>query len=315
VLSQAPAAGTELDRGNRVTIVVVSGPGRTNVPTVVGLSVTRALVRLQEADLKGDTVRIASPQPKDRVLRQKPVPGTDAPKDSTVVLTVSKGPRTVVVPSVIGSTQSSATSTLRKAGFKVSPQQVPAADPRGIVVAQKPAPSARAPKGTAVTINVSQGPGTTTGSTTTTPTTTQAPVGRAIPNVVGLPQREALTRLQGAGFRVSSYPASSTRPRGAVVSQRPAGGTRAQPNSTVRIDVSLGSGPRPLRTVPDLTGMTEQEAKQRVVELGFTVRSVDRSVADPAQQDVVVDQKPVAGRRASAGSQIALVIGRLPTAS
>ena len=313
VLSQAPAAGTELDRGNRVTIVVARGPGRTEVPKVVGLAVTRALVRLQEADLKGKTVRIASRQPRDRVLRQDPAPGTDVRKDSTVGLTVSKGPRTVQVPSVIGSTQSSATSTLQKAGFKVAIEEIQANQPQGIVVTQKPAPAARAAKGSVVTISVSRGPGATTGTTTTAPTTTQAPSGRAIPNVVGLSQREALARLHGAGFRVNSYPASSTRPRGTVVSQRPAGGSRAAPDSVVRIDVSLGSGPRPLRTIPDVTGMPEQEAKQRLVEVGFTVRSVYRSVSDAAEAGIVVDQEPAAGGQASAGSQITLVVGRAPS--
>jgi beta-lactam-binding protein with PASTA domain len=318
VLSQAPAAGTELDRGNRVTIVVARGPGRTDVPRVVGFPVTRALVRLQEADLKGKTVRIASRQPKDRVLRQDPAPGTDARKGSTVGLTVSKGPRAVQVPSVIGSTQSSATSTLQKAGFKVAVEEIQATEPLGIVVRQKPAPSARAAKGSVVTISISRGPGTTTGATTTTaptttaPTTTQAPTGRAIPNVAGLPQRDALARLQGAGFRVNSYPASSTRPRGTVVSQRPAGGTRAAPNSVVRIDVSLGAGPRPLRTIPDVTGMPEQEAKQRLVDVGFTVRSVSQTVSDSAQVGVVLAQRPAAGGQASAGSQIILTVGRVP---
>lgn len=313
VLSQAPAAGTELDRGNRVTIVVARGPGRTEVPKVVGLAVTRALVRLQEADLKGKTVRIASRQPRDRVLRQDPAPGTDVRKDSTVGLTVSKGPRTVQVPSVIGSTQSSATSTLQKAGFKVAIEEIQANQPQGIVVTQKPAPAARAAKGSVVTISVSRGPGATTGTTTTAPTTTQAPSGRAIPNVVGLSQREALARLHGAGFRVNSYPASSTRPRGTVVSQRPAGGSRAAPDSVVRIDVSLGSGPRPLRTIPDVIGMPEQEAKQRLVEVGFTVRSVYRSVSDAAEAGIVADQQPAAGGQASAGSQITLVVGRAPS--
>lgn len=316
VLSQAPAAGTELDRGNSVTIVVARGPGRTEVPRVVGLSVTRALVRLQAEDLKGKTVRIASRQPKDRVLRQDPAPGTDVPKNSSVGLTVSKGPRTVPVPSVIGATQSSATSTLQKAGFKVAVEEVQATQPRGIVVTQKPAPSKPAVKGSVVTIRISRGPGTTTGATTTTaPPTTQAPSGPAIPNVVGLPQRVALARLHGAGFRVNSYPASSTRPRGTVLSQRPAGGTRAPPDSVVRINVSLGSGPRPLRTIPDVTGMPEKQAKQRLVELGFTMRSVYRTVSDSEQAGVVIDQKPAAGGRASAGSQIILSVGLLPATS
>ena len=305
VLSQAPAAGTELDRGESVTVVVARGPGRTEVPRVVGLSVAQALVRVQEADLKGRTARVASRQPKDRVLRQVPAPGRDVRKDSTVTLTVSNGPRAVPVPSVIGSTQSSATSDLRRAGFKVAAKEIQASEPRGTVVTQTPAPATRAARGSVVTISVSSGPATTTG-----PTTTQPPSGRAIPNVVGLSQRDAVARLQSAGFRVDSYPADSSRPRGTVISQRPEGGKRASPSSRIRIDVSLGSGERPLRTIPDVIGRTENEAKQMLVELGFTVRSVDRPAADSSQRGAVLAQEPAAGGRASAGSQIVLSIGQ-----
>jgi serine/threonine-protein kinase len=78
----------------------------------------------------------------------------------------------------------------------------------------------------------------------------------------------------------------------------------------VRISVSLGSGPRPLRTIPDVTGMAENEAKQTLVGLGFTVRSVDQPAADRSQIGIVIEQTPAPGGQASAGSQITLSVGR-----
>jgi beta-lactam-binding protein with PASTA domain len=307
VLSQAPAAGTKLDRGEPVTIVVARGPGRSQVPRVVGLSAARALVRLQAAGLKGRTVKAASRRPKDQVLEQSPAPGTELKNGSVVVLTISKGPRTSTVPSVAGITEASAKSTLEGLGYKVAVTRVQSSQPRGFVVSQKPAAGTRAAKGTVVTINVSQGP-----TATTTPTTPTRPPGKPIPDVVGLAQRVAVARLQSAGFRVDSYPTASTRPRGAVVTQRPAGGTRAGSTSLVRIGVSLGSGRRPLRTVPDVVGMTEAQAKQALVETGFTVRSIDRPAADSSEKDVVLDQRPAAGGSVSAGSQVLITVGRLP---
>ena len=304
VLSQAPAAGTELDRGKPVTIVVASGPGRSQVPRVVGLSATKALVRLQAAGLKGRTVKVASRRPKDQVLKQSPAPGTELRKGSAVVLTTSKGPRTGTVPSVVGITEAAARSTLEGLGYKVAVAKVQSSQPRGSVVSQDPAAGTRTAKGTVVTINVSQGP-----TTTTTPT---RPPGKPIPSVVGLPQREAVARLQNAGFKVNSYPVASTRPRGTVITQRPAGGTRAAPSSLVRIDVSLGSGERPLRTVPDVVGMNEAQAKQALVDAGFTVQSVDTPAPDRSQKDVVLEQRPAAGTSAPAASQVTLTVGRLP---
>jgi len=307
VLSQAPEAGTKLDRGEPVTIVVARGPGRSQVPRVVGLSAARALERLQAAGLKGRTVKVASRRPRDQVLKQSPAPGTEVKTDSVVVLTTSKGPRTGTVPSVVGITEASARSTLEGLGYKVAVTRIQSSQPRGFVVSQEPTAGARAAKGTVVTINVSQG-----ATTTTTPTTPTRPPGTRVPNVVGLAQRVAVARLQSAGFRVDSYPARSPRPRGTVTAQGPPGGARAVPKSVVRIDVSLGSGRRPLRTVPDVVGMTETQAKQVLVQAGFTVRSVDQAAADSSEKDVVLDQRPAAGGSRPAASQVIIVVGRFP---
>jgi serine/threonine-protein kinase len=307
VLSQAPEAGTELDRGEPVTILVARGPGQSQVPSVVGFTAAQALVRLQAAGLRGRTVKVASRRPRDEVLEQSPAPGTEVKNDSVVVLTTSRGPRTGTVPSVVGIREAPARSTLEGLGFKVAVTRAQSSQPRDVVVSQQPAAGTRAARGTVVTITVSKGP-----TTTTTPTTPTRPPGRRIPNVVGLAQRVAVARLQSAGFRVDSYPAASTRPRGTVIAQRPAGGTRAAPSSVVRIDVSLGSGRRPLRTVPDVVGMTESQAKRVLVQTGFTVRSVDQAAADRSEKDIVLDQRPAAGGSATAASQVVIVVGRFP---
>ena len=72
VLSQAPAAGTKLDKGSRVTIVSARGSVIVGVPNVVGLSASKAFARLQGAGLKGTTNAVSSKQPRDTVLSQSP---------------------------------------------------------------------------------------------------------------------------------------------------------------------------------------------------------------------------------------------------
>lgn len=291
------------------TVVVTRAATQVEVPRVVGLAVDDAVARLASSGLKSSITRVASRRPSDRVLRQEPPPGTRVERGGSVLLTVSRGLGGVRVPRVTGLTEAAATARLDGLGFDVSVSRIPSRRPKGIVIAQEPRPGTRVPRGSVVGINVSRGPTTTTPTTTAT-TTTQPLTGRPVPNVVGLAQREAVARLQGAGFRVDSYPAASSRPRGTVLAQRPAGGTRASPSSRVRINVSLGSGQRPLRTIPDVTGMPENEAKQRLVEVGFTVRSVDQPAADSSERGVVLAQTPAPGGRASAGSQIVLSVGR-----
>jgi serine/threonine-protein kinase len=305
VLSQDPVAGTELDRGEQVTINVASGPRTVDVPEVVGLSVAQALVRLQAAKFKGKTTEISSPQPAGRVVRQSPAGGEQAEKGSTVVLTVSKGSKLVAVPDVTGLTEASATAALTRLGFRLSVSRISAQQAKGTVVSQVPRGGTKAPKRSVVGLNVSTGPSTTGGST---PRVT-------VPNVVGSGQGDAVARLEAAGLRVDTFPASSSRPRGTVISQEPSAGARVPPRSKVRLNVSLGSGTRPQRVVPDVTGMNESQARRTLFGVGFTVRTVDSPATDPSQQGVVLKQSPVAGSRKPAGSQVVIYVGRLPAPS
>lgn len=314
VVSQAPAADTKLKHGGRVTIVAARGRTTAGVPNVVGLSSAKAFTRLQAAGLKGKAQLVTSKQPKDTVLRQAPAARSQAPKGSTVLLTVSRGKGTVAVPRVVGLTQAQATAKLTALGFRTRISRIPSAKTAGLVISQVPVQGTKAARGAIVGLDVSDGPATTTNSTTTTTTTTSTtttptPPGTKIPNVVGMGQLQAMTRLQAAGFRVDSYPAASNRPRGLVVSQRPPAGSRAPQKSVVRINVSLGPGQRPLRVVPDVVGKSELEAKRILAKVGFTVRTVSQATESSATGTVVVDQKPPAGNRAPAGSQVLIYLG------
>lgn len=300
VLSQDPPAGTKLDSGGQVTIVVARGPSTVSVPNVVGLADDQALIRLQSAGLKGRTVKLASTKPKDQVIRQLPPGGSQAKKDSTVVLTVSTGPSLVKVPTVRGLTEASATATLDRLGLRLSVSRIPSKQPKGIVISQEPPPGTKVPKGSIVGINVSTGSGAAAG-------------GVAVPDVVGLSQVDAADRIEQAGLKVDSFPVASSKPRGTVVSQLPAGGTEVPPRSTVRINVSLGAGARPKRAVPDVIGQAEADARRTLIEAGFTVQTVDQPTADPAENGTVVKQKPTGGQQAAAGAQIVIYVGRLPS--
>ena len=314
VLSQAPAAGTQLKQGGRVTIVSARGSVIVGVPDVVGLSVAKAFARLQAVGLKGKTKPVASKRPKDTVLSQSPAAEGRAKKGSVVLLTISKGSGSVTVPRVVGLTEAQATAKLDALGLRSRISRIPSTKPAGLVISQVPAQGTTAQRGSVVGMNVSDGPATTTTSTkptttTNTTTTTPTPTGASVPNIVGMGQSQAIARLQAAGFRVDSYPAASNRPRGLVVTQRPPAGARAPRGSLVRINVSLGPGRRPLRVVPDVVGKTEAQAKRVLAQVGFTVRTVSQATESSAAGTVVVDQKPPAGNRAPAGSQVLIYLG------
>lgn len=236
VLSQAPTAGTELERSQQVTIIVARGPSTVEVPNVVGLSAVQALVRLQAANLKGRNVQIQSVQPKGRIIRQAPAGGSEAKKNATVVLTVSKGSKPVTVPPVIGLTEAAATATLTRLGLRLSVSRIAATQPKGIVTSQQPAAGTRAQKGSIVGLNVSTGP-TTTGATGQRPR-------RTVPDTVGQDETVARRALVTAGFAVRAVdqPAADPSQEGIVLRQKPAGGDRVPPHSQVVVYVGRASG-------------------------------------------------------------------------
>ena len=103
--------------------------------------------------------------------RQVPSGSSTATKGSTVNLSVSNGPQTLLLPDVSGQTQADATATLKAAGFKVSvtKQNTDVQTFDGVVLSQDPAGNTQQDPSTIVTLFV--GVYVPTG-TTTTPTTT-----------------------------------------------------------------------------------------------------------------------------------------------
>ena len=309
VLSETPPAGAELDRGEQVTIIVARGPSTIEVPNIVGLSVAEAYTRLEAVGLKGKAAQVASTEPKGRIVKQAPGGGSEVTKKSTILLSVSNGPAPVIVPSVTGKSETDAKAALAKRGLLSGSSRVASSKPVGTVITQQPAPGSKVQKGSVVALSVSGG----STPTTTGPSLTPPKGVVVVPRVVGKGQSAAAINLENKGLKVDSYPVASSRPRGTVVSQRPAGGTKVPSGSRVRINVSLGAGPRPTRAVPDVTGQNERAARQTLILVGFTVRTIDRPATNPADNGIVLDQKPAAGKRAPAGSQILIYVGRAPT--
>ena len=92
VVAQEPDAGTKLDRGEQVAILVARGRATVQVPKVVGLPVAKAFERLQAKGLRGraePVTTIAGTQAPGIVVRQSPASFDRAPRGSTVALGVS----------------------------------------------------------------------------------------------------------------------------------------------------------------------------------------------------------------------------------
>jgi eukaryotic-like serine/threonine-protein kinase len=178
VISTDPTAGTELQVGSPVTVVVSSGPQQVAVPEVTGSSEAEAKSALKAAGLKLGTVnqQSSNEQAAGTVLVQSPVAGTQLAAGQAVNLTVAQAPKEVAVPEVLGQNETQAAAALGRAGFNPKSVSRTVSDPKqvGIVLKQSPSGGSMAPRGATVTIAVGALAQTGTGTTTTTtpPTTT-----------------------------------------------------------------------------------------------------------------------------------------------
>lgn len=132
------------------------------VPRVLDLSEAKARQKLTAA---GFRPRMDSDRPSPSVARgmviwQDPPPGMVLPPNTVVQLVLSAGPAPVAVPDLIGFSLSSAERILRTAGMqRGSVDTVRGPQEAGVVLATRPAPGNGRPRGTAVDLVVSGGPG------------------------------------------------------------------------------------------------------------------------------------------------------------
>ena len=122
VISSDPEAGTEVEEGTEVMIVISLGKDQAKVPELRNKSASEAEAALKDAGLAGS----ASEEYSDSVeaglvISQSIDAGEKVDKGTTVSYVVSKGPETkyVTVPNLVGKTRSAAEKALRDAGLSV----------------------------------------------------------------------------------------------------------------------------------------------------------------------------------------------------
>lgn len=187
------------------------------------------------------------------------------------------------VPAVTSQPLDVAVSRIEEAGFKTDIVNQANEAPRGIVFAQRPTAGTELEEGSTVTILTSKGPATV-----------------AVPNAVGLPEQQARDRMAAAGLEVQVFEVFSDDPEGTVVAQNPGSGERVSKDSSVRLNVSKGSG---LVDVPSLVGQQQADAQAQLADLGLEANVFRVPSIEPA--GTVVAQNPVGGQ-ARLGSAVRL---------
>jgi beta-lactam-binding protein with PASTA domain/tRNA A-37 threonylcarbamoyl transferase component Bud32 len=264
------------------------------VPFVEGMPEQQARERLDRAGFNVETRRGATTEfPPGIVFEQNPREGTRLAKGETVEIVVSTGPPKVTVPSVVGRQLARATEMLTDAGLRPRTTEVFSDKPVGEVLAQNPPGGAEVAEGTVVRLRISKGVETV-----------------EVPDVLNQSQESATAELENAGFAVDVVTVESNAEEGLVVDQEPNPGANGEKGSTVLIEVSEGPA---VAQVPDVVGSDRNTARQTLRAAGFAVQVEEQETLDPAQDRIVIAQRPEGGTEAEPGTSVTIVVGRLVT--
>ena len=207
------------------TLTPTATPAPLRAPRLIGLPFTTAQQQARALGLEVVIVGDAydSQIPLSSVVSQKPDPDSVVEKGTRIEVVVSRGKEILLVPGVVGETETVARAKLQAAGFQVhrieqTSEQVPA----GVVLAQNPAQDSRLERDSTVILTVSSGKPKV-----------------LVPDLVGRTEAEAQDMIVKAGLTKTwvNYQDYTFVPPGHVLSQEPKPGTLVEKGTTVYIAV------------------------------------------------------------------------------
>ncbi|WP_028279029.1 PASTA domain-containing protein [Arthrobacter sp. H5] len=233
------------------------GPGAlVSVPDVTSRPVAAAQALLTQQGLSSTEESIHHESVEEGlVIGSEPAASSDIRRYERVRLFVSLGPELFGVPNTVGQTEAAAAGSLVEQGLAVGDITREFSDSvaNGQVINQDPAAGQEVPRGTGVTLVVSQGP---------------EPID--VPSVLGLPRDEAVAALEATGLvpEIAAVGENDADvPVDAVLTQIPSDGQLTR-GETVSLTLSLG--PR-IIAVPDVFSDTEADAVAKLEAAGFAV--------------------------------------------
>lgn len=199
------------------------------------------------------------------------------------------------VPSLLGQTEEAARRRLSDSGLELKGVGRAYSDniDRGKVISSDPKSGARIRGNGSVKIVVSRGPEIV-----------------KVPDVRGVGQAEARRALKKAGLvpGMVTKEFSEDVGRGEVIRTDPGAGAERHPDSAVALVVSKGS---PV-DVPDLTGLSVQEATDALDEEGLKAEVLPGRVNSPEDAGDIARQSPGGGTQAAEGDTITLTVSKGP---
>jgi len=293
------ARGAGLFDGFGSAVVEDEETEQVEVPDVVGMTIDEARQALNEVGLGLNQItREASDDVEEGLIMEQDVEAGDmVDVNSPVNVVVSAGPEVVMieVPDVVGLSEQVAEQRLRDAGFEVTRrEEFDDEVAEGDVISTNPVAGTEVAEGSSVSIVVSRGPEEV-----------------AVPDLRNITRNEAENRLTDADLRLGNVTEaySDTVAVGMVISQSVAAGQRVASNTSVNIVISRGPETR-TAAVPNLQGVTRNEAENRLRGVELTLGSVSEQYSDTVSAGMVISQSVAAGQTVDVGTSVNIVISR-----
>ena len=199
----------------------------------------------------------------------------------------------VIVPDLRNSSESQAAKSLARLGLKseVGRSDYDPQVPKGYVVSHVPRANETLKTGRTVVLLTSLGPRT-----------------ERVPDVTKQTLRQARSVIEHAGLAVGRVARvkHAGGERDSVVAMNPPAGEELREGEAVDLVVAVaGGGPNYL--MPDLTHQDLFAVRERLEKLGFRVASVRYEAQEGVFPNTIIDQRPQAGARISAGESVELV--------
>ncbi len=169
IVSQEPAAETTVEANTTILVIVSSGKGSIDIPSVEGKKEAEAVSALSGDFKVNKTYSHSDTVEAGYVMSQSPAGGSQGKSGDTITIEISQGKEAVTVPDVTTTYKSEEQAKAMLTDFVVTVTKMHHEErPAGIVIGQSIEAGKQVEKGTAITITVSDGPTPSQNITTTT---------------------------------------------------------------------------------------------------------------------------------------------------
>ena len=274
-----------------------AAPETVAVPTVVGLSQANAKAQIEAAGFVWElnSEKVASDSVEEgSVASTDPAGGTQAEKGSTVRVTISSGPDSVVLPdNLVGMTPEDARKAIEALGLKWELDSSKVASDtvaEGKVAQTNPSPGSKVKAGQTIRVYLSSGSDEV-----------------EVPDLSGMSQDQARSALKAVGLELGNVTSvDSEKDKDRIVAQDPVTGTKVKKGTTIGVSVSNGKTAQV--EIPTVVGTSSEDAQAQLKALGLNVTVEEVAGNQPAGQ--VLSIEPGEGSKVEKNSTVKLKVSK-----